>query len=260
MDPVSPLRILTGMFKGSPISPTRETRAKNVAYSWKSKHEGQPIHIEMRDFAVKTIKDLKGESRGRESRRSSYDDAFSDNRAVKAGVDLHHQQFVRSHAFSNEKTLGMTMEGWMKQHSKKRADSTSPTKRRNRMVNNNAEFVEAVDSPRNICEETVFEAFYYASDDDYLMDAKVRAYFKENALESTDAILFALIQQPVIIPESEQESSEETYQNSHRLRGYVKYGVITYLVTSGLFLAFLVPPQLFLSALFILIGKCCFLL
>ncbi|KAJ3128007.1 hypothetical protein HK098_005343 [Nowakowskiella sp. JEL0407] len=52
-----------------------------------------------------------------------------------------------------------------------------------------------------------YDAKYYASDDDFLINSSVRAYFKENALDSVDAVLFT------ITAENLDVSSEEVEQH-----------------------------------------------
>ncbi|OUM61395.1 hypothetical protein PIROE2DRAFT_62528 [Piromyces sp. E2] len=59
---------------------------------------------------------------------------------------------------------------------------------------------EAPNSDEDEDENTVvFRAEFYATDDDFLMRRDVRSYFKENALEEKDSILFTLSNNPTTI-------------------------------------------------------------
>lgn len=64
-------------------------------------------------------------------------------------------------------------------------------------------------------EPVYYTAKYYASDDDFLMKASVRAYFKEHALETSDAVLFT-------IPSSRDENEVLEGTEAHpALMGFV---------------------------------------
>ncbi|KAI8817110.1 uncharacterized protein EV422DRAFT_542466 [Fimicolochytrium jonesii] len=68
-----------------------------------------------------------------------------------------------------------------------------------------------------IPEPTYYIARYYASDDDFLMKSAIRAYFKQNALETQDAVLFT-------IPSSRDENTHlvmEGTEDHPALTGFV---------------------------------------
>jgi Domain of unknown function (DUF5092) len=112
----------------------------------------------------------------KKSGRRSFDDAYTDTKQRdQRDVSPHthssdRHRTVRSHAFANERTESMTPDRWVKLHSR-----------------------SAVSSPTKKSSGIFFEAHYYACDDDYLMKMEIRTYFKQNALESTDAILFSIV-------------------------------------------------------------------
>jgi hypothetical protein len=88
---------------------------------------------------------------------------------------------VRSISYQNNSDGANSILEWMKihtQHEAKRAKILA-TKTKS-------------DATTPLVKECTWEAHYFASDDDFLMDSKIRAYFKENALETADALLFSL--------------------------------------------------------------------
>jgi len=64
----------------------------------------------------------------------------------------------------------------------------------------------------------VFRAEFYATDDDFLMRRDVRAYFKENALEEKDSILFTLY-----------NNNESTVVNNHEPTNAVQHPLLSFI-------------------------------
>ena len=165
----------------------------------------------------------------RSSRRNSADDAYSDPPTPKLGglpkksldlarlddshltlagstesEDAHRK--VRSMSYHNNRDGARDVKEWVQLHSKLPFPKSQvqslprkPTRRGTR---------DLEDQPVSPTQEGFWEARYYASDDDYLMQASIRKYFRENALESTDAILFS-------IPASENEPSQLNGMTPH---------------------------------------------
>lgn len=180
-----PPPILTRLLKRSPLNSNFSSNiTKNVIYDFDN---------------PKNTTALDEEEIKEEKKRRSYDDAYSDKKAsIKMGsassgdsfpmskLFLHRHRTVRSHVYSNERTSSMNMDRWIQMHSKT-AGGISPSKKR------------ALEMPNNGDLNIIFEAHYYGSDDgilkimlDFLMNVEVRNYFKKNALDSTDALLFSL--------------------------------------------------------------------
>jgi len=163
-------------------------------------------------------------------RRGSADDAFSDPMRIypagqyessRSSLDSKRPTYlsenyysggthrrVRSISFSNDRNNTMDIREWIRLHS-------TTAFRRHR--GNNQEFGwTKLTSGRNnrptktpLLESGIiqnemtgiqYEASFYATDDDFLMKSSVRAFFKENALDSNDAVLFT-------IPSSSRDSS-----------------------------------------------------
>ncbi|KAH6574943.1 hypothetical protein BASA50_011292 [Batrachochytrium salamandrivorans] len=142
-------------------------------------------------------------------------------------AELHRHHNVRSFAFSNDHTGSMTVQDWVHRQAANKAvsingspHSPSPTsssssgpggseRKRNTKsnnANNNNTLPATLSSTsattsiplsdashhNSALPEFFYEAIYYGSDDDFLMKASVRSYFKEHALDSEDAVLFTI--------------------------------------------------------------------
>jgi hypothetical protein len=113
-----------------------------------------------------------------EQKRKSFDDAYAE--PVKI-TPKGHQRYknIRSLNYANNNPLGLSIKDWL-------TTKMSPT-----------EIVPAKSPQKRKPKEptikvTNYNAHYFASDDDFLMFAHVRKFFKKNALESDDSILFAI--------------------------------------------------------------------
>ncbi|ORY77525.1 hypothetical protein LY90DRAFT_665300 [Neocallimastix californiae] len=75
--------------------------------------------------------------------------------------------------------------------------------------------------------EIIFEAPFYATDDDFLMKSSVRAYFKNNALEPDDAVLFTLpsLTDNIVMLDGEQHPAllNFNYVLDHQLQSEARY-------------------------------------
>ncbi|KAJ3319045.1 hypothetical protein HDV06_006729 [Boothiomyces sp. JEL0866] len=207
-------------------------------------------------------------------RRNSFDDAFAEQKpSVRplsitkkpAPIDtsMKRHRNVRSDAFSNERRGSMTVDDWIAHRTKK-----SP----NEQVMSTTTAIEVNTSPvkrtakkstpvPSIAEKKFYEAFYYASDDDYLMHSFVRQYFKKNALETGDSELFTILtqqianhdendmmqQHPTLANLSFLMADEEPFRIFRRNK-YLKYLVVLYAISSGLIVTFLVPSQYYYVA------------
>ena len=170
--------------------------------------EESPKQTKSKDYSLRKQAVVKSDSR-----RVSADDAYSDppTPSLRSGktsldvdrnavinvirhpelsnkVDLQHRK-VRSTSFQNNRDGARNISEWIRihYHQSKVPMTRSRTK--------------DLDSPNSTPKDQFYEAKYLGSDDDFLMQANIRNYFKDQALESTDAILFS-------IPTSSRESSE----------------------------------------------------
>jgi hypothetical protein len=76
--------------------------------------------------------------------------------------------------------------------SKSKSFLTKPSQRKTPGSGRLAEFQQKKADSFTFKNSNVYTAEYFASDDDFLMKASVRAFFKEHALESDDSILFTI--------------------------------------------------------------------
>ncbi|KAJ3150476.1 hypothetical protein HDU86_006649 [Geranomyces michiganensis] len=127
-------------------------------------------------------------------------------------------------------------------------------------------------------EPIYYVARFYATDDDFLMKAAVRAYFKENALETSDAVLFT-------IPSSRDDSSEAALDGAEAhpaLTGFVyavsedygpgwldaggrsvrsvKWLLLSYVALGFVLIKFVVPDAYAYIVAFVLIFLICLLM
>jgi len=82
----------------------------------------------------------------------------------------------------------------------------------------NGENEHASDDEEENENTVIFRAEFYATDDDFLMRRDVRTYFKENALEEKDSILFTLSNNTTIINEGNTIDSVQ-----HPLLSFINY-------------------------------------
>ena len=132
------------------------------------------------------------------SRRNSADDAAvikmtspDKEHMQKDDFGLHHSTTkkykdlaytkVRSVSYQNDTDGVNSVTEWMRNHTQHEA------KRAKALISKSK-----ADVSTPLVKECSWEAHYFASDDDFLLDSKIRAYFKENALEKDDSVLFAL--------------------------------------------------------------------
>ncbi len=107
-------------------------------------------------------------------------DDFGLHPTTKEYKDLAYTK-VRSVSYQNDTDGVNSVTEWMRIHTQHEA------KRAKGLISKSK---SDVSTP--LVKECIWEAHYFASDDDFLLDSKIRAYFKENALEKDDSVLFAL--------------------------------------------------------------------
>ncbi|KAI8894112.1 hypothetical protein BC833DRAFT_530981 [Globomyces pollinis-pini] len=167
------------------------------------------------------LRNAKGSKPGEfsvESRRNSFDDAYSDmspivrpSTTIKLNMPKdteNRHRPVRSNAFANERTNSMSIDDWIRLQ-KQKLPSNVP---KSAFVGSTiSEKIPTVSSPRRRSQRTetttptptvtfaeektdelYYEAHYHSSDDDFLLHGNIRSYFKKNALESSDSILFTI--------------------------------------------------------------------
>lgn len=167
---------------------------------------------------------------------------------------------IRSISYQNNSDGVNSISEWIKLHTQHEAKRCKVEAKKSR-----------ADASTPLVKECIWEAHYYASDDDFLMDSKVRAYFKENALEKDDALLFSLpssnpstysdtIQHPALsnYAISYQDSSGNIYRIS---AGKLRLVLIFLLSICIILVRIFVPHQLFFLVLaLLLLAFCLFLL
>ena len=153
-----------------------------------------------------------------DNRRSSFDDAYSSRPHYSGAKNTilpsrngnpeiiqkraHKNKVVRSYAFCNSRER-VTLNEWVhiQALNKSKSNYNSPDSIKSgaswspAAQNNSASTSPTLSIPTSgssLC-ELFYEAVYYGCDDDFLMKASVRSYFKENALEDNDAVLFTLL-------------------------------------------------------------------
>lgn len=146
-----------------------------------------------------------------------------------------------------------------------------------------------VDKLDNIGEDSssfFYQAVYYGTDDDFLMKSSVRSYFKANALEDGDAILFSIpsidggsndqvdpsnnssLQQHPTLPQflfqfQDADSNEEDLLeiwNRLKENGRWKWYLGIYVVSGIIFVKFVVPTAYSLMTMFALLFILCLVL
>jgi len=122
--------------------------------------------------------------------------------------------------------------------------------------------------------EIIFEAPFYATDDDFLMKSSVRAYFKQNALEPDDAVLFTLpnLMDNYVMLDGEQHPAllnfnyvlDRQMQNETRvlrkINKSLKWLLLAYLVFAFVLIKVWVPTSIIIIIIAIGIFLICFFL
>ncbi|KAL2916865.1 hypothetical protein HK105_203644 [Polyrhizophydium stewartii] len=213
---------------------------------------------------------------------------------TQAELDLHRHRKVRSFAYSNDHTGSMSLRDWvhMQAVNKSRSTQGSPERsspgqgspreasnpRRPPREGREGELEESTiavaatpgrESPHArqpaVLPEFYYEATYYASDDDFLMKSSVRAYFKENALESTDAVLFTITttadgrnsdQHPALLnfmySVAESEADARAFANFDTSK-ILKWLIVVYAIFAIVVIKFFVPVAYVYVVAFVLI-------
>ncbi|KAL5033168.1 hypothetical protein BDV3_000182 [Batrachochytrium dendrobatidis] len=213
-------------------------------------------------------------------------------------VDLNRHHNIRSFAFSNDHIGSMTVQDWVHQqsllkakliqnnsqditlaattgsHSARMADKRTIYPSRLTQSAKSSPIGATMHSP--VVEpfhpitpplEFFYEATYYASDDDFLMKASVRSYFKENALEAGDAVLFTIStntdsseqatdQHPALlnfmysVSESDNENRAMRNLDMNKL---FKWMIVIYAIMAVVIVKFFVPVQFAFVVGFVLV-------
>lgn len=224
-----------------------------------------PLTFMIRQEAYESDIELE-ERRSIPPKRSSFDDAYSDNNSPqfkstsntkllllsKIKTQIHRN--VRSHAFANERTNSMTLEEWMRLKIDPSPDAIvmSATTRirvdespRKRKAGSPGTTLSSPKSSPRVA--YTYKAHYYASDDDFLMFGSVRAYFKAHALEDQDHVLFTIQNtqnadsgeaHPTLANLSLFLGGDESRQ-TRRFRNLLKWFVLIYGVASFVILKYL---------------------
>jgi len=122
--------------------------------------------------------------------------------------------------------------------------------------------------------EIIFEAPFYATDDDFLMKSSVRAYFKNNALEPDDAVLFTLpsLTDNIVMLDGEQHPAllnfnyvlDHQLQSEARVLGKInkslKWLLLAYLIFAFILIKVWVPTNIVIIIIAIGIFLICFFL
>jgi len=208
---------------------------------------------------------------------------------------------IHTNSYLNEKNNKLSIYDWIKIH------STSPLSANNEKINNlmkkfdkdlpsassdstktkdTAETridVDSNDSDEtkklkediiNEINEIIFEAPFYATDDDFLMKSSVRAYFKQNALEPDDAVLFTLpnLMDNYVMLDGEQHPAlanfnyvlDRQMQNETRvlrkINKSLKWLLLAYLVFAFVLIKVWVPTSIIIIIIAIGIFLICFFL
>jgi hypothetical protein len=230
----------------------------------------EPLHFMIKQEAYENDIELQDRI-ANFKKRSSFDDAFSDispsfrpltnskaGSLKKKGEENHRHRNVRSVAYSNERTNSMTIDDWIKLKNLPSPDAivmsastrvmiedNSPRKRKTSPLSH----LPSIDVTQNEktyqSENKFYVAQYYASDDDFLMHASIRSYFKANALEDQDQILFTILPQsentgeahPTLTNLSLFLGSPQTRAQT-KFRKMLKWIIMIYFIGAVLFLKF----------------------
>lgn len=118
-----------------------------------------------------------------------------------------------------------------------------------------------------------YEFHYYATDDDFLMKSSVRQYFKQNALEPADSVLFTISSgTTTTLPTGDVEahpallgfhySIEDTDDSNRRDRfctcKYLKYLLLVYVALGFVLVKYVVAESYAYLAIFLLVFVLCF--
>ncbi|KAJ3304507.1 hypothetical protein HDV03_002716 [Kappamyces sp. JEL0829] len=219
-------------------------------------------------------------------KRNSFDDAYSDLApnlrptssskimVLNRSQPSRHRN-VRSVAFANERTTSMTIEDWIRLKNDPSPDAIvmsastrivideSPTRKRTaRSPVRHETNSKAGNEPVN----KFYTAQYYASDDDFLMHPSVRSFFKANALEDQDHVLFTISSSNSRNAEGEAHPTltnlslflgDEESRASSEFKKRLKWIILVYGVGSFFVVKFVVPPTYQYVAAFFLFFLFC---
>lgn len=235
----------------------------------------QPLQFMIKQEAYES--DIELQTRAKTAKkRNSFDDAYSDispnfrpvtnskASVLKKGPEtVNRHRNVRSVAYSNERTNSMTVDDWvriknlpspeaivMSASTRIAIDEGSPRRRKASPSTQSPPSIEAnssaADTPNKF-----YVAMYYASDDDFLMHGSVRSYFKLNAFEDQDHVLFTILPQsenagdaahPTLANLSLFLGSPESRAQS-KFRRMLKWLMLVYFIVSALIVRYLVPTK-----------------
>jgi hypothetical protein len=304
--PKSPLNaIVNFVFPQAPDSPgTRRAKDVKDRFNQKLNHESEthgifsqllnlhpkptPLQFRIRQEAYESDIELEDRAFIGGKRRNSFDDAYSELapnlRPTSKGkivlldkTQASRHRNVRSVAFANERTNSMTIDDWirlkndpspeaivMSPSTRVVVDPESPTKRR--AGKSPVQHATDVKLGGEELTNKFYRATYHSSDDDYLMHPSVRLYFKQNALEDQDQLLFTI--STSVDPTSNEEihptlanlslflSSDETRMSSE-VKKALKWIILLYGIVSFLIVNFGVPKNFQYVAAFFLFFLFC---
>ena len=229
-------------FTSSPLEPFMSSKPTNITFVLKQKDE------------------LK-------SKRLSFDDAYADSKPSEllsqpkqsSHITTRHHK-IRSLAYSNDRSE-LSVSEWITRRKEKSpthlmptsASSTSPHKRHTRIT-------ISPTSPQN---RENYQAYYLASDDDYLMHPTLRIYFKLNSLDE-NGILFDMQssgidsghEYPVLDNLLLLLTQSATAHPISRTR-FARYLIPAYFIISFLVLKFIVPSGfVYIAAILLFLLLC----
>jgi len=185
-------------------------------------------------------------------------DDFGLHQTTKKYKDLAYTN-VRSVSYQNDTDGVNSVTEWMRIHTQHEA---------NRAKGLISKSKSDVSTP--IVKECSWEAHYFASDDDFLLDSKIRAYFKENALEKDDSVLFAMPASTAAhFTDGTQNRTGDSYVLTYRdssgnLHGIpaktVRLFLILFLLVGVILIRLFVPPHLIFLGIALLLLSFCLLL
>ncbi|KAJ3039057.1 hypothetical protein HK097_002951, partial [Rhizophlyctis rosea] len=218
---------LEGTGDVAPLSPAESVFSNGESdKNWTFRSSGRPTSADptLRSTTTENIPLLPTTSR-----RNSFDDAYADDSSnsknqVRASLDsprpqpqtntpsyrpapttprLHRR--IRSTAFSNSSSKSLSIPEWIQLHAVSSNPSSqpnapskppkliiTPSTTSHRRKKPTPELESQPPSPSSPTPLQTYIATYHSTDDDFLMNASIRTYFRENALESTDAVLFTI--------------------------------------------------------------------
>ncbi|ORX45175.1 hypothetical protein BCR36DRAFT_333467 [Piromyces finnis] len=201
---------------------------------------------------------------------------------------------VQTNSYLNDRDNKLSVYDWIKVHSTsplsannenfnklfknsnendRSSNITDDTKNTDTTINIDTDGESNADTLLNSIKEIIFEAKFYATDDDFLMKSNVRAYFKHNALEPDDAVLFTLPSlDNVIMLDGEQHPAlanfnyvlDRQMQNEARvlrkINKSLKWLLLAYLIFAFVLIKVWVPTNIVVIIIAIGIFLICFFL